>query len=701
MGIRGILRELLATHESCEGVSVDHVFPDPVYHPMAEAKYLLAISALRRSGLLSHKSFATKFEQALTRLLNDTRLRSSGEPAFGLNFPWKQSDVSDRSVVTTCLVGQAILESGHLVDFPDEARRIIEGILQWLETALPTAVVQLNVPREAGAKDSTRDRRSIRVPQYSLQNPAIIINAVGHWMHFKKMASELGFSTLPEDVMLAAEWVRSKFVPGVGWPYSDVSSRYDLLHQCYIINSLISFFGNDVERDALATLSNFVLVDGVVDKFDLASEDETIAALGRSRRVFGRLSGNHSFIWSDLPARPWSVGEALTVTARFSCTGMHRHAWRNLQWRILASSGLSTKRSSIKPYRHQLRYAMHVAHGLARVLESQSASKPVTSYPRKPPTISARPVLEPTQPWCSFGVRDPMLLSFPNGDPARIDGSYHLYFNGRDAPLANSGRTAVGHAVSSDLANWKIEPGPCFQDGDYTAAGSVVLIDRSNYWMFYSPGTDVGFRRAVSADGKRWRPESKLIVQPSQYGCTRIGLPYVIHVGGRWLMLFEGIRQGAFRIFAASSEDGIAWSPINDGQPVFLPPAGRWDAGGQANPALCKVVDSTGRYRWLMLYNGHAEQQLHGWNIGVVEAILDNRLDFKPTSAIILDRTIHGSTAHGRLEGARLVRSTPEGGLQILYFDLPSADSYRGGTIRLAEVPIDAPFLEANIEQQD
>mgnify|MGYP001064277921 CR=1 FL=1 len=63
MGIRGILRELLATHESCEGVSVDHVFPDPVYHPMAEAKYLLAISALRRSGLLSHKSFATKFEQ--------------------------------------------------------------------------------------------------------------------------------------------------------------------------------------------------------------------------------------------------------------------------------------------------------------------------------------------------------------------------------------------------------------------------------------------------------------------------------------------------------------------------------------------------------------------------------------------------------------------------------------------------------------
>ena len=200
--------------------------------------------------------------------------------------------------------------------------------------------------------------------------------------------------------------------------------------------------------------------------------------------------------------------------------------------------------------------------------------------------------------------------------------------------------------------------------------------------MFYSPGTDLGFRRAVSRDGKHWQKQERLLLKPQQFGCSRIGLPFVTKVRDYWFMLLEGIINRTFRIFAAVSPDGEAWEPVLKGQPIYSPGPGSWDAGGQANPSLSCLDQG----KCLLLYNGHAQEEPSGWDLGALACRdpLNGKMN-RIQGPILRRRDL--KFPRGRLEGARLLRF-PGQEDKLLFFALPGMDSYQNGAIYYCGVRI-------------
>ena len=119
---------------------------------------------------------------------------------------------------------------------------------------------------------------------------------------------------------------------------------------------------------------------------------------------------------------------------------------------------------------------------------------------------------------------------------AQVDGEYHLFFlwakRGPDGPDARHFQAAVGHAVSTDLVNWRrvaealarSEP-PAFDDLA-TWTGSVVRHPDGRWYLFYTGATmgadgrnaqSVGL--ATSPDLLTWtkRPEAVLQPDPAWY----------------------------------------------------------------------------------------------------------------------------------------------------------------------------------------
>ncbi|MFW6334451.1 MAG: methyltransferase domain-containing protein [Desulfosalsimonas sp.] len=300
---------------------------------------------------------------------------------------------------------------------------------------------------------------------------------------------------------------------------------------------------------------------------------------------------------------------------------------------------------------------------------------------------SATTVIGPDRKWCRFGVRDPVLLSHPDGTLVKQGEWLTVYFNGRDKSILKGGRTRVGRAeITSALTKVKTSPDPVFGDGDYTALGSVLKVGKDKYWMYYSHGTDMGFRRAVSENGIRWQAEKPALLSPGQFGCTRIGLPYVIKSGPEWIMVFEGIRGKGFRIFAAVSHDGAKWTPALDGEPIYTPAVNEWDGGGQANPALFPLsCEKNVADPFVLLYNGHGPGNPTGWDLGVLGS--ENPLGpWRKGAGPVLTRKELG-LSDGRLEGARLVQAPEsDGRAGLFFFGLPGKDSYKDGRIYTAKV---------------
>ena len=312
--------------------------------------------------------------------------------------------------------------------------------------------------------------------------------------------------------------------------------------------------------------------------------------------------------------------------------------------------------------------------------------------------------MSPTAAWCAFGVRDPSLLSDAEGRPVVVDGRLTIFFNGRDRPLSDGGRSRVGRATAAaDLSDWSVDEDPAFSDESYAAQGSVIKIAEDLHWMFYSHGTDRGFRRAASSDARCWRWDDRVLLTPGQFGCSRIGLPFVIRNDDGWLMLFEGVRRSGFALFAATSADGETWRPAAGAEPIYRPAAGRWDAGGQANPSLaCLDVGDGAAGPVLLFYNGHGPGDPTGWDIGAADAADPLAGNWNAPDVPLLTRAAVGPWV-SRLEGPRLVAPISDGLARLLFFTLPTRDSYAGGRIGVAEIApaADARAIAAEAQAND
>ena len=286
--------------------------------------------------------------------------------------------------------------------------------------------------------------------------------------------------------------------------------------------------------------------------------------------------------------------------------------------------------------------------------------------------------------WSAFGVRDPSILCTPKGDPVVDDaGRLTIFFNARDREVDDGGMTCVGMARADMASGWSVDPKPALVDGSYAAQGSVLRLAADHFRMYYSPDTLRGFALASSSDGLRWqRFGTGLILTPLPFGVWRMGLPFVRRVGNRWAMVFEGIADGRFHIYLATSSDGIDWQPGTQGRPVYAPEPGQWDSFGQANPSLYVANEGSEHPRYFILYNGCCE--LHGWDVGVlVSEALEGPWQHAPEP--VLRRGRPSAWDAGRVEGARLVER-PGCSPEVVYFALPTLNSYAGGCIAWASI---------------
>ncbi|WKB51079.1 methyltransferase domain-containing protein [Eleftheria terrae] len=285
--------------------------------------------------------------------------------------------------------------------------------------------------------------------------------------------------------------------------------------------------------------------------------------------------------------------------------------------------------------------------------------------------------------WARFGIRDPVPLIDADGQAvADGDGRLTLFFNARSAPVEHGGVTCVGVAHGRPAEGWRVDPEPVFQDGPYAALGSALQLAPDHYRLYYSPDTLQGFRMASSVDARSWHlgHAGALILKPKDFGIRRMGLPFVRRIEGRWVMLFEGVDNGAFHLYMAQSGDGVHWEPSHGGRPIYQPAAGAWDAYGQANPSLYQHLQADGRAVFSILYNGCSS--LYAWDVGLLSAEgIDGPWQGRP--APLLRRGPPGTWNGCRVEGARLIERAGEVA-GLTYFGLPTQDSYAGGQIAFA-----------------
>ncbi len=269
--------------------------------------------------------------------------------------------------------------------------------------------------------------------------------------------------------------------------------------------------------------------------------------------------------------------------------------------------------------------------------------------------------------WADYGLRDPSVLTGGDGCAVVEDGKITVYVNGRST---KDGFTRVGRFYLDLDTLMCTYSDFVFSEGDYTAQGSVVKVSDNSYWMFYSPSVHIGFKRAVSANGDTWHTDDNIILRPEQYGCSKIGIPFVTKIAGRWIMVFEGVKKDRYGVFAAESADGNTWHPLR-GESIYKPGRGN-DVYSQANPSIYSIGNSL-----LMFYNGNAVK--NQWDLWYIYSkSFENYTWHKPN--VFLKRSHFNNVR--RLEGARLIKTKGDHH-KVLFFMLPTYDSYLGGRISI------------------
>lgn len=355
--IRSCAEGLLQGYRDREGQSSDPYCAEPRFHPMAEGKYLLALAALKRADCIGQIRHEQWLAAGISRL-GLHAIRGFGQGVgFGLNFSYKQAPANEPYLITSAIVLHGLLENLTLVEDKNRFAELAKTSVQWLQ----------EVPRI-----SAPDREDFKLPVFSPHNSFIVYNAVAYWAGALHQASNMDLLSGYLPCQAFADWLWEKFVPGQGWPYGPESSRFDLLHQCYILNSLL-VLGQaiDMEWQTMQALSQFFVPGYLIDKFDLLAPEEAVAIAANSKGVCARIHPGQAQILHNEPARVWSRGEMLTVMAAMAMHGSCRDYWyqnlvRNAKWCVD-----SWQREEVKGSAEGwgFRHSMHLAHGLARALE--------------------------------------------------------------------------------------------------------------------------------------------------------------------------------------------------------------------------------------------------------------------------------------------------------------------------------------------
>lgn len=190
---------------------------------------------------------------------------------------------------------------------------------------------------------------------------------------------------------------------------------------------------------------------------------------------------------------------------------------------------------------------------------------------------------------------------------------FALYYMGWNLGVRSSWRNAIGLARSPTLDGpfERFSPGPILDrspEDPYTLSYPCVLQLASRDWrMWYGSNlapaasrTDMqhAIKMARSADGISWSRDGATVVGFADAGEHALARPSVIKLGTKLLMCFA-CRGEAYRIGAATADDGVRWTRRDAEFGLDRSPEG-WDSEMTCYPALFVHRD-----RLWLAYNGN------------------------------------------------------------------------------------------------
>jgi tetratricopeptide (TPR) repeat protein len=357
-------------YEFTQGNSSDFYHEEVVYHPMAEGKYLSCIASMRRSQLIStsqHNKLLADSVKRLTQCLKSSKSKSD-KTLWGLNFKYKHLDENEYYVITNSIILLGLLSNYVFTD----SQEIISNIQAKLASEL------LNFEKH----EIKHESHKFYVPTFSKNLNDIVYNSIAMWAKSLYLYQSIADQNANKDFHPIANWIISKSHKNYGFPYSESNSRIDLLHNSYIIYSLLTLSSIDwVESIAIKALSPFIYWDKVIDIIDLKNINNAKIAnynFQSMRYLLDSDSGN-LFYFMDKPARNWSLGESLLVATLLASSKNVKNPeyWNSMCYYLakiclerLANINLSLNDSKQVFFRDSL----HLTHGLLLYLELKRMS---------------------------------------------------------------------------------------------------------------------------------------------------------------------------------------------------------------------------------------------------------------------------------------------------------------------------------------
>lgn len=340
--VRDLLLDLLRDHAVSGAVGVDAYHPEPSYHAMAEAKYLLALRAAADSGLVSMEQTTGLVEKAVERLTDHALRPMESHRAWGLGFAHGGNPADEPYVITTVLVAEALTAHNAFGTFSDG----VKAFLQWM-------LDDHSTPADDGTP----------IVHYSPGNEALVHNVVAK---ASALLQELGMRDIAAG---SARWVMDGHCDPWGWPYTPDHSRVDLLHNGYILRG-VAWYVDDyraLSELTLRMLHAFSGDHGLRDKLNLVGTSEAMAAWQRSSSVVATPNAADS-TWAVIPdgrASVWGLGETLALLGELHHA--HPNQWSETWIRRLLQAVVDDAAFD-RAVLQQPRQAMHLAHGLAQSL---------------------------------------------------------------------------------------------------------------------------------------------------------------------------------------------------------------------------------------------------------------------------------------------------------------------------------------------
>ena len=352
-----VLAHVVRSFQDSDGVSADEYWKRPLYHPMAEGKYLQTLAVSQEAGWISMDWMQTQARAAARRLRAHAIAGEPNRMAWGLGFSYKGVPADEPYLITTAIVAAGLSELRCRVDHPDLADLHLKA-LNWIAEFIACR----------GSK-----RRSL--PAFSPNQPIRVVNSGAYAASALLRAHALGqyepTSAICRRASAILETVDASYRSDIGFPYADGVPVVDLLHQAYILNALLDAGRSaDIEEQALTVVATLREGQRFLDTAKITDVATAIAdQVKASQAVFLRVHGSIGLVLNHRPARLWSLGEVVVLCARLSQTGRYPEFWK-LQSRRAAEQLLTSYHFAGDETPSLHRPAMHAAHGLAAWLKT-------------------------------------------------------------------------------------------------------------------------------------------------------------------------------------------------------------------------------------------------------------------------------------------------------------------------------------------